>query len=160
MIQNKYPLPQIDNMFVQLKGATMFSKINLRSGYCQLKIKKLDVPKTTFKTRYGHYEFLVMSFGLINAAAVFMDLKNMIFHPFLDQFVIVFIDDILIYSGSQDEHAKHIRIVLQTLRNKKLFAKFSKYEFWLDKVMFLGHVIIAEGLCLDPQKTEVVARWE
>ena len=129
IIRNQYPLPRIDDLFDQLQGARVFSKIDLRSGYHQLKIRSEDVPKTVFKTRYGHYEFLVMPFGLTNAPAVFMDLMNMIFHPYLDQFVIVFIDDILIYSGSKEDHEKHLRVVLQILRENQLYAKFSKCQF-------------------------------
>ncbi|KAA3461229.1 DNA/RNA polymerases superfamily protein [Gossypium australe] len=125
-IKNKYPLPRIDDLFDQLKCATVFSKIDLRSGYYQLRVKESNVPKTTFRTRYGHYEFLVMPFSLTNALAVFMDLMNKIFSPYLDRFVVVFIDDILVYSRDENEHAKHLRIVLQTLREKQLYAKFSK----------------------------------
>ncbi|XP_017972508.1 PREDICTED: RNA-directed DNA polymerase homolog, partial [Theobroma cacao] len=125
-IKNKYPLRRIDDLFDQLRGAMVFSKIDLRSGYYELRIKEQDVPKTAFSTRYGHYEFLVMPFGLTNAPAVFMDLMNRVFHPYLDTFVIVFIDDILVYSKNDDEHAVHLRIVLQTLRERQLYAKFSK----------------------------------
>ncbi|KAK5842194.1 hypothetical protein PVK06_004524 [Gossypium arboreum] len=117
-IKNKYPLPRIDDLFDQLKGAAVFSKIDLRSGYYQLKVKECDVPKTAFRTRYGHYEFLVMPFGLTNAPAAFMDLMNRIFQSYLDRFVVVFIDDILVYSKTESEHAQHLRIVLQTLREK------------------------------------------
>ena len=117
-IHNKYPLPRIDDLFDQLQGARVFSKIDLRSGYHQLKIKVADVPKTTFRTRYGHYEFLVMPFGLTNAPAAFMDLRNRVFTPYLDTFVIMFIDDILVYSRSKEEHVEHLRIMLQTLRDK------------------------------------------
>ena len=115
-IRNQYPLPRIDDLFDQLQGARVFSKIDLRSSYHQLKIRSEDVPKTAFKTRYGHYEFLVMPFGLTNTPTVFMDLMNRIFQPYLDQFVIVFIDDILIYSGSKEDHEEHLRVVLQILR--------------------------------------------
>ena len=125
-VRNKYPLPRIDDLFDQLQGARVFSKIDLRSGYHQLKIKVADVPKTAFRTRYGHYEFLVMPFGLTNAPAAFMDLMNRVFKPYLDTFVIVFIDDILVYSRSKKEHAEHLKIMLQTLRDKQLYAKFSK----------------------------------
>ena len=125
-IRKQYPLPRIDDLFDQLQGARVFSKINLRSGYHQLKIRSEDVPKTDFRTRYGHYEFLVMPFGLTNAPAIFMDLMNRIFQPYLDQFVIVFIDDILIYSGSKEDHEEHLRVVLQILRENQLYAKFSK----------------------------------
>ena len=128
-IKNKYPLPRIDDLFYQLKGASVFSKIDLRSGYYQLRIRDSDVPKTAFRTRYGHYEFLVMLFGLTNAPAVFMDLMNRIFRPYLDRFVVVFIDDILVYSRDETEHAEHLRLVLQILRDKQLYAKFSKCEF-------------------------------
>ena len=118
------------------------------------------MPKTTFRTRYGHYEFLVMPFGLTNAPAAFMDLMNRVFKPYLDTFVIVFIDDILVYSQSKEEHAEHLRIVLQTLRDKQLYAKFSKCEFWLEEVVFLGHVISAEGVYVDPKKIEAILSWK
>uniref|UniRef100_A0A2N9F2L4 RNA-directed DNA polymerase n=1 Tax=Fagus sylvatica TaxID=28930 RepID=A0A2N9F2L4_FAGSY len=127
-IKNKYPLPRIDDLFDQLQGAQVFSKIDLRSGYHQLKIKSEDIPKTAFRTRYGHYEFLVMPFGLTNAPAVFMDLMNRVFHEYLDRFVIVFIDDILVYSKSLEEHEDHLRIVLQILRDKKLYAKLEEVK--------------------------------
>ena len=117
------------------------------------------MPKTTFRTMYGHYEFLAMSFGLTNAPAAFMDLMNQVFRPFLDRFVIVFIDDILVYSKSEDEHAKHLRFVLQTLRDHRLYAKFSKCEFWLEQVAFLGHVVSKDGIQVDPKKIEAVADW-
>ena len=159
-IRNQYPLPRIDDLFDQLQGARVFSKIDLRSGYHQLKIRSKDVPKTTFKTRYGHYEFLVMPFGLTNAPVVFMDLMNRIFQPYLDQFVIVFIDDILIYSGSKEDHEEHLRVLLQILRENQLYAKFSKCQFWLDSVAFLGHVISAEEVYVDPQNIEAIVNWK
>ncbi|MDN4191041.1 hypothetical protein DDA71_12030, partial [Bifidobacterium longum subsp. longum] len=146
-------------MFDQLRGATVFSKIDLRSGYHQLKIKDSDVPKTAFRTRYGHYEFLVMPFGLTNAPAAFMDLMNRVFQPYLDQFVVVFIDDILVYSRNRNEHEEHLRVVLQILRERKLYAKFSKCEFWLDRVGFLGHVISGDGVSVDPTKIEAILNW-
>ena len=145
-MKNKYPLPRIEDLCDQLQGAEAFSKIDLRSGYHQLKIAERDVPKTAFRTRYGHYEFLVMPFGLTNAPAAFMALMNKVFQPYLDQFVIVFIDDILIYSRNKEEHGNHLRTVLQTLREKQLYAKLSKCEFWLNQVMFLGHVISKQGI--------------
>ena len=120
---------RIGGLFDQLQGAQVFSKIDLRSGYHQLKIKGEDIPKTAFQTRYGHYEFLVLLLGLTNAPATFMDLMNRVFHEYLDHFVIVFIDDILIYSKSQEEHEEHLRIVLQILRERKLYAKLKKCEF-------------------------------
>ncbi|CAA0816896.1 Uncharacterized mitochondrial protein AtMg00860, partial [Striga hermonthica] len=158
-IKNKYLLPRIDDLFDQLRGACAFSKIDLRSGYHQLKIKESDIAKIAFRTRYGHYEFVVMPFGLSNAPAVFMDLMNRIFHPYLDQFVIVFIDDILIYSKSQKEHEEHLRVVLETLRREKLYAKFSKSEFWLQRVAFLGHVITQAGIEVDLSKVSAVQNW-
>ncbi|KAL0548949.1 hypothetical protein IC582_013427 [Cucumis melo] len=158
-IKNRYPLPRIDDLFDQLQGATVFSKIDLRSGYHQLRIRDSDIPKTAFRLRYGHYEFIVMSFGLTNAPAVFMDLMNRVFKDFLDSFVIVFIDDILIYSKTEAEHEEHLHQVLETLRANKLYAKFSKCEFWLKKVTFLGHVVSSEGVSVDPAKTEAVTNW-
>ncbi|KAL0558700.1 hypothetical protein IC582_003280 [Cucumis melo] len=158
-VKNRYPLPRIDDLFDQLQGATVFPKIDLRSGYHQLRIKDEDVPRTTFRSRYGHYEFIVMSFGLTNAPAVFMDLMNRVFREFLDTFVIVFIDDILIYSKTEAEHEKHLRMVLQTLRDNKLYAKFSKCEFWLKQVSFLGHVVSKAGVSVDPAKIEAVTGW-
>jgi hypothetical protein len=159
-IKNKYPLPCIDVLFDQLAGAKVFSKIGLRSGYHQIKIRASDVPKTSFSTRYGLYEFLVMSFGLTNASAYFMYLMNSVFMNELDKFVVVFIDDILIYSKSEAEHAKHLRIVLQRLRDHKLHPKLSKCEFWLDSVKFLGHTISRDGISLDPSKVQEVIDWK
>ncbi|GJU04375.1 putative reverse transcriptase domain-containing protein [Tanacetum coccineum] len=158
-IRNRYPLPRIDDLFDQLQGAKHFSKIDLRSGYHQLRVKEQDISKTAFRTRYGHYEFLVMPFGLTNAPAVFMDLMNRVFHEFLDKFVIVFIDDILVFSKSKEEHEEHLRTVLQILRQEKLYAKFSKCEFWLSKVAFLGHIVSAEGITIDPAKVEAITKW-
>ncbi|KAA3473302.1 DNA/RNA polymerases superfamily protein [Gossypium australe] len=159
-IKNKYPLSRIDDLFDQLKGVTVFSKIDLRSGYYQLRVKDSHVPKIMFRTRYRHYEFLVMPFGLTNAPAIFMDLMNQIFRLYLDRFVVVFIDDILIYSRDELEHAEHLRIVLQTLRGKQLYAKFGKCEFWLQKVRFLGHVVSADGIRVDPSKIFAVIDWK
>lgn len=159
-IKNKYPLPRIDDLFDQLQGSKVFSKIDLQSGYHQLKIKDSDIPKTAFRTRYGHYEYLVMPFGLTNAPAAFMDLMNRVFKPYLDQFVVVFIDDILIYSKTKEEHSKHLRIVLQTLREHKLYAKLKKCDFWMDRVPFLGHVISGEGISVDPAKVQAVSEWQ
>jgi hypothetical protein len=122
----------------------VFSKIDLRSGYHQVRVKEEDIPKTAFRTHYGHYEFLVMSFGLTNAPTVFMDTMNRVFHDYLDQFTIVFIDDILIYSRTSKEHKEHLRKVLERLRNEKIYAKLEKCEFWLDSVSFLGHVIFGK----------------
>ncbi|XP_015075341.1 uncharacterized protein LOC107019330 [Solanum pennellii] len=144
--------------FIRPSGASVFSKIYLRSGHHQLKVRAEDIPKTAFRTRYVHYEFLVMSFGLTNAPAAFMDLMNGVFRPYLDSFVIVFLDDILIYSRTKEEHEHHLRIVLGILK-EKLYAKFSKCEFWLSLVAFLGHVVSKEGIMVDPKKIEAVRDW-
>jgi hypothetical protein len=151
-IKNKCPLPRIDDLLDQLRKARFFSKIDLRSGYHQMKIRECDIPKTTFVTRYGQYEFNVVSFGLTNAPAYFMNMMNKVFMEELDKFVIIFIDDILIYSESTEEHAEHLRVVLERLRQNQLYAKFSKCGFWLEKVAFLGHVLIADGVAIDPEK--------
>ncbi|KAK1618755.1 hypothetical protein QYE76_024272 [Lolium multiflorum] len=159
-IKNKYPLPKIEDLFDQLTGATVFSKIDPRTGYHQLKIRATDIPKTAFTTRYGLYEYNVMSFGLTNAPAYFMNLMNKIFMNFLDKFVVVFIDDILIYSKTEEEHEQHLEIILETLRHHKLYAKFSKCEFWLKEVGFLGHILSAGGIAVDPAKIKTVAEWK
>jgi hypothetical protein len=134
-------LPRIDVLFDQLVGAKMFSKINLRSGYHQIKIRASDILKTVFSTRYGLYEYLVMSFGLTNMPAYFMYLMNSIFMPELDKFVVVFIDDILVYTKNEEEHTGHLHIVLQRLREHRLYAKLLKSDFWLKEIKFLGHTI-------------------
>jgi hypothetical protein len=159
-VKNRYSLPWIDDLFDQLKGAKVFSKIDLRSGYYHIRIKGQDVPKTAFRTRYGHFEFLVPPFGLTNAPVLFMDLMNRVFQPYLDKFVVVFIDDILVYSKSYKEHEQHLRQTLQTLRRCQLYAKLDKCDFWLKEVTFLGHVVSSEGIFVDPQKVEAVLRWE
>ncbi|GJT39830.1 putative reverse transcriptase domain-containing protein [Tanacetum coccineum] len=158
-VKNRYPLPRIDDLFDQLQGSSVYSKIDLRSGYHQLKVRDEDIPKTAFRTRYRHYEFQVMPFGLTNAPAVFMDLMNRVCKPYLDKFVIVFIDDILIYSRNEEEYANHLRIILELLRNEKLFANFSKCDFWIRIVQFLGHLIDSQGLHVDPAKIEGVKNW-
>ncbi|KAF5807867.1 putative nucleotidyltransferase, Ribonuclease H [Helianthus annuus] len=159
-IKNRYPLPRIDDLFDQLQGSSYYSKIDLRSGYHQLRIQEESVPKTAFRTRYGHYEFLVMPFGLTNAPAVFMDLMNRVCKPYLDKFVIVFIDDILIYSRAKEEHEQHLRTILELLKKEKLYAKFSKCEFWIREVQFLGHVVNEKGIHVDPSKIEAIKNWE
>jgi hypothetical protein len=159
-IKNKYPLPRIEDLFDQLRGASVFSKIDLRSGYHQLRIRPSDIPKTAFITKYGLYEFTVMSFGLTNALAFFMNLMNSVFMDYLVKFVVVFIDDILIYSQSEAEHADHLRMVLQRLREHQLYAKLSKCEFWIDEVLFLGHIINKEGLAVDPKKVADILNWK
>ncbi|KAL0546387.1 hypothetical protein IC582_016295 [Cucumis melo] len=157
-VKTKYPLRRIDDLFDQLQGATVFSKIDLGSGY-QLRIKDRMYQRQPFVKDIGHYEFIVMSFGLTNAPAVFMDLMNKVFGEFLDTFVIVFIDDILIYSKTETEHEEHLRMVLETLRANKLYAKFSKCEFWLKQVSFLGHVVSKAGDSVDPAKIKAVTSW-
>ncbi|GJZ66794.1 putative reverse transcriptase domain-containing protein [Tanacetum coccineum] len=158
-VKNRYPLPRIDDLFDQLQGSSIYSKIDLRSGYHQLRVREQDIPKTAFRTRYGHYEFQVMPFGLTNAPAVFMDLMNRVCKPYLDKFVIVFIDDILIYSKDEKEHEEHLKAILELLKKEKLYAKFSKCEFWIPKVQFLGHVIDSRGIHVDPAKIESIKDW-
>ncbi|KAI3684705.1 hypothetical protein L6452_33930 [Arctium lappa] len=148
-VKNKYPLPRINDLFDQLQGAVCFSKIDLRSGYHQVRVKRENIPKTAFRMRYGHYKFLVMPFALTNAPAVIMDLMNRVCRPFLDKSVIVFIDGILIYSKDEAKHEKHLREVLEVLRKEKLYAKFSKCEFWLQEVQLLGHVVFEDGVKVD-----------
>ncbi|GJR80409.1 putative reverse transcriptase domain-containing protein [Tanacetum coccineum] len=157
--KNRYPLPMINDLFDQLQGSSVYSKIDLWSGYHQLRIREEDIPITTFRTWYGHFQFQVMPFGLTNAPAVFMDLMNRVCKPYLDKFVIVFIDDILIYSKSKEEHEEHLKIILGLLKKEKLYAKFSKCDFWLDSVQFLGHVINSEGVHIDPSKIEAIKNW-
>ncbi|GJY91796.1 putative nucleotidyltransferase, ribonuclease H [Tanacetum coccineum] len=158
-VKNRYLLPRIDDLFDQLQWSSVYSKINLRSGYHQLRVREEDIPKTAFRTRYGHYEFQVMPFGLTNAPAVFMDLMNRVCKPYLDKFVIVFIDDILIYSKNKQEHEEHLKLILELLKKEELYAKFSKCEFWIPKVQFLGHVIDSEGIHVDPAKIKSIKDW-
>ncbi|GJU96827.1 putative reverse transcriptase domain-containing protein [Tanacetum coccineum] len=157
-VKNRYPLPRIDDLFDQLQGSSVYSKIDLRSGYHQLRIREEDIPITAFRTRYGHMSFRNV-FGLTNAPAVFMDLMNRVCKPYLDKFVIVFIDDILIYSKNKEEHEKHLKIILELLKNEQLYAKFSKCDFWLESVQFLGHVINNKGVHVDPAKVEAIRNW-
>jgi hypothetical protein len=159
-IKNKYPLPNINDLFDQLKGAKVFSKIDLRSGYFQLKIQEQDIPKTSFTTRYGLYEYTVMSVGLTNAPTYFMTMMNKVFMEYLDKFIVVFIDDILIYSKDDEEHEKHLRLIMEKLREHKLYAKFSKCEFWMNKVGFPGHIVSAVGVAVHPSKVASIAEWE
>ncbi|GJV65774.1 putative reverse transcriptase domain-containing protein [Tanacetum coccineum] len=153
-VKNRYPLPRIDDLFDQLQGSSVYSKIDLRSGYHQLRVRDEDIPKTAFRTRYGHYEFQVMPFGLTNAPAVFMDLMNRVCKPYLDKFVIVFIDDILIYSRNEEEHANHLRIILELLKKEKLYAKFSKFNFWICIVFIKDFSKIAKSLTKLTQKNK------
>jgi hypothetical protein len=158
-VKNKYLLPHIEDLVDQMRGIRVFLKIDLRSGYHQMKIRPSDIPKTAFSTRYGLYEFTVMSFGLTNAPAYFMNLMKKVFMEYLDRFVVVFIDDILIYSKSESDHEEHLRLVLQKLRDNQLYTKFSKCEFWIDKVPFLGHIISNGGIAVDPAKMKVIMEW-
>ncbi|GKA11087.1 putative reverse transcriptase domain-containing protein [Tanacetum coccineum] len=158
-VKNRYPLPRIDDLFDQLQGSRVYSKIDLRSGYHQLGVREEDIPETTFRTRYGHYEFQVMPFGLTNAPAVFMDMMNRVCKPYLDKFMIVFIDDILIYSKSEEEHAEHLKLILELLKKEELYAKFLKCKFWPSKVQFIGHVIDSEGIHVELAKIESIKDW-
>ena len=159
-IKNRYPLLRIDDLFDQLRGARVYFKLDLCTSYHQLRVSEADISKTTFRTWYGHFEFTVMPFGLMNAPTAFMDLMHRVFQPYLDQFVVVFVEDILIYSKSEEDHEGHLRIVLQTLREHQLYAKFSKYEFWLTKVRFIGHVVSASKVSMDSEKVKEVMSWE
>ncbi|GJU33237.1 putative reverse transcriptase domain-containing protein, partial [Tanacetum coccineum] len=158
-VKNRYPLSRIDDLFDQLQGSSVYSKTDLRSGYHQLRVRDVDIPKTVFRTHYGHYEFQVMPFGLTNALTVFMDLMNRVCKPFLDKFVIVFVDDILIYLRNKVEHERHLKQIMELPKKEELYAKFSKYEFWLSKVQFLGHVIDKKGIHVDPSKIESIRAW-
>jgi hypothetical protein len=158
-IKNKYPLPRVEELFDRLLGAKYFSKLDLRSGYHQVRIEPDDIPKTAFRTRYGHYEFKVLPFGLTNAPATFMQMMHQLFRDYLDNFVVIFLDDILIYSKTEAEHMEHIKLVLQRLRDSKLFAKQSKCEFFVKQISFLGHVLDANGLSMDKSKVEAVQLW-
>ncbi|GKE04103.1 putative reverse transcriptase domain-containing protein [Tanacetum coccineum] len=158
-VKNRYPISRIDDLFDQLQGSSVYSKIDMRSGYHQPRIKEEDIPITTFRTWYGHFEFQVMPFGLTNAPAVFMDLMNRVCKSYLDKFVIVFINDILVYSKDEEEHGKHLKIILELLKKERLYVKFSKCDFWLDSVQFLGHVIDRNGVHVDPAKIEAIRNW-
>ena len=158
-IKNKYSLPRIDDLLDRMNGAQVFSKIDLRQGYHQIRIAAEDVHKTAFRTRYGHYEFKVMPFGLTNAPATFQALMNEIFRPYLDDFVVVYLDDILIYSKSKEEHLEHLQKILTALRDNKLFGKLSKCEFFKTEVEYLGHVISEKGIQVDPKKTSAIKEW-
>jgi hypothetical protein len=159
IMKNKYSLPRVEDLFDQRRGARIFSNIDLQTGYHQVKISPSDIPKTTLSTRYGLYEFTVMPFGLTNAPAYFMKLMNKVFMEYLDRFIVVFIDDILIYSKSDSDHEEHLRLVLKKLRDNQLYAKYSKCEFWIDKVSFLGHIISNGGITVDPAKVKGIVAW-
>lgn len=158
-IKNKYPLPRIDDLFDQVRGAAIFSKIDLRMGYHQLRIKIEGIYKKTFRNRYGHYEFVVLPFGLSNALATLMCLMNNVLNKYLDKFALVFIDDILVYSRNEEEHKEYLRLVLQNLREKKLCSIFSKCEFYKNRIEYLGHIISKEDLEVDPDKVKAMVNW-
>nr|GEW10780.1 hypothetical protein [Tanacetum cinerariifolium] len=158
-VKNRYPLLRIDDLFNQLQGSSVYLKNGLRTGYHQLRIREEDIPITAFRTRYGHYEFQVMPFGLTNAPAVFMDLMNRVCKPYLDKFVIVFIDDILFYSKNKEEHGEHLKTILELLKKEQMYSKFSKCDFWPESVQFLGHVIDSEGVHVDPAKIKAIKNW-
>ncbi|GJV29996.1 putative reverse transcriptase domain-containing protein [Tanacetum coccineum] len=158
-VKNHYPLLRIDDLFDQHQWSSVYSKIDLRLGYHQLRVREEDIPKTAFRSRYGHYEFQVMPFGLTNALDVFMDLMNRVCKPYLDKFVIIFIDNILIYSKNKQEHEEHLKLILELLKKEELYAKFSKCEFWILEVQFLGHVINSKGIHVDPVKIESIKDW-
>ena len=159
-IKYRHPIPRLDDLLDELSEAVIFSKIDLRSGYHQIRIRPEDIPKTAFTTRYELFEYVVMSFGLTNALAHFTYLMNSVFMPELDKFVVVFIDDILIYSKNEEEHAQHLRIVLTRLREHQLYAKFSKCAFWLEEIQFSGHVLSANGIAVDPSKVKDILDWK
>nr|GFC08587.1 putative reverse transcriptase domain-containing protein [Tanacetum cinerariifolium] len=158
-VKNCYPLSRIDDLFDQLQGSSIYSKIDLRSGYHQLRVWEEDIPKTAFRTHYVHYKFQVMSFGLTNVLAIFVNLMNRVCKPYLDKFMIVFIDDILIYSKNEQEHGEHLKLILELLKKEKLYAKLLKCEFWIARVQFLSHVIDSRGIHVDPTKIESVKDW-
>jgi hypothetical protein len=146
-------------LFDQLGGASIFSNIELRCGYHQVQIKSEDIHKTAFRTRYGHYEFVVVPFGLTNAPGTFMCWMNNVLSEFLDKFVLLFIDDILIYSKNREEHEEHLRLVLQVLREHQLYAKFSKRDFFQKQIHYMGHVISEEGVAVEPDKIRSIMEW-
>ena len=158
-IKNAYTLPRIDDLLDQLHGARYFSKIDLRSGYHQIRVAEQDIPKTAFRTRYGHFEFTVLPFGLCNAPATFQRLMNDVFRPYLDKFVIVYLDDILVFSKTAEEHQRHLRMVLELLRKHKLFAKPSKCELGKSEIEFLGHIVGSNGIRTDPSKVAAILDW-
>ena len=159
MIKNRYPLPKINNLFDQVGGAKILSKLDLRYGYHQVRIKDKDINKKTFRTRYKHQDFVVITFGITNAPTTFMCLMNSIFSQYLDEFVLVIIDDILVYSKMEEEHEEHLKIVLQTLRKYKLYAKFDKCDLYQRRIQYIGHVISEEGIAVDPEKIKAIMEW-
>lgn len=158
-IKNRYPLPRIDDLFDQVKGARVFSKIDLKSGYHQLQIQEADIHKTPFRTRYGHYEFTIVPFGLTNAPSIFMSLMQGVFRAFLDKFAVVFLDDILVYSDSLEEHEQHLRLVFECLKRNKLYANPEKCDFFKTEISYLGHIITGDGIAVEPRKIRAIIEW-
>ncbi|GJP56891.1 hypothetical protein CLOM_g15949 [Closterium sp. NIES-68] len=158
-IKNKYPIPRIDDLLDQLRGATVFSKLDLRSGYWQIRMADNSIHKTAFRTRYGSYEYLVMPFRLTNAPVIFQAEMNHILRPLLDECVVVYLDDILIYSRDMKQHVEHLRCAYEILQRERFYVKLSKSEFALMKVEFLGHMVSAQGVHVDPKKIEAVRTW-
>jgi hypothetical protein len=159
IVKRKYPLPRIHDLFDQLKDANIFSKIDLRLGYHEVRIKEEDISNTALRTRYCNYDFTVVPFGFSNALAIFICLMNDVFRDYLDKFVIVFLDDIIIYSKSEEEHEHNLRMVLQVLRERQLYAKLSKCSFYQKQIHYLGHIISKDGIAVDPKKIEAIREW-